>query len=494
MFSLVEDPWIKTASNRRISLLEAFSEESENSLLGGTPVEKFLAFRLLLAIAQAAVPLRDEDDWCTLSISKMSKKIRDYLLDHGKQFILDDPDHPFLQFPQLKSAKKEPLQIGGLVLGVSSGNAVVLTDGNMPHPLADADKVYVLLQQVILGFGGKKIDKSLCLNPKLKKSASAPPSTSLGRKGYLHSFVLGNSLLHTVLLNLMTASQLKTIPYLSEGVGVPPWEKMPAAEDDEIALQLSKSYMGHLIPMSRFCLIDGQNFYMTSGVTMPTLETGCVDLSMTVSAATDKKGGRIFKAIGADVSKQPWRQLDALLGFMATSKIWDCRQLSECLLRQSDEEAPRAGVWCVGLQVSFNSGEQFLTDSDGFVESEFRIDPDLDGSLFYNRYQNELNRINSISKIEAACISNYYADIGSKDVGNVHKEKALRDFWKIGDSLSVELEKCCETGEFSDLRKKIIRAAENIYNQHCPKESARQVVAWGKCRPHLQRFLKDKEN
>ena len=101
-FSLVTDPWIKVESSPRLSLQDFFSA-GEPPVLGGTPAERFLAFRLLLAITQAAAAPQDSSDLEELTADELKAKVLEYLADHVTCFDLYDPEHPFLQYPQVVS-------------------------------------------------------------------------------------------------------------------------------------------------------------------------------------------------------------------------------------------------------------------------------------------------------------------------------------------------------------------------------------------------------
>ena len=77
-FNLVDDKWIKLIGHEPVSLLQFFDMQ-EAPKLAGTPVQKLLVFRLLLAIAQCACPLDDEDDYAELSVDDLKAGVRDYL-------------------------------------------------------------------------------------------------------------------------------------------------------------------------------------------------------------------------------------------------------------------------------------------------------------------------------------------------------------------------------------------------------------------------------
>lgn len=170
--SLCRLPWLILSGGKQVGLFELFEME-EPVHLGGNPLQQFLAFRLLLAIVQNVIRLSSNEELEDLTIKEMKSRVSDYLHSHEECFDLYDEQKPFLQIAFLTS--KKPLKIGGLIPGVSSGNTTVLNDGNLVKNIADSEKAYVLLQQVIYAFSGKKPDQTILLGKGIKKSKSAQP-------------------------------------------------------------------------------------------------------------------------------------------------------------------------------------------------------------------------------------------------------------------------------------------------------------------------------
>ena len=69
-FNLALQPWIKLEGADSVGLRELFALE-EPPKLAGTPTERFVVFRLLLAVLQAACTLEEDDDLEGLSIEEM---------------------------------------------------------------------------------------------------------------------------------------------------------------------------------------------------------------------------------------------------------------------------------------------------------------------------------------------------------------------------------------------------------------------------------------
>lgn len=125
-FNLVDDKWIKLIGHEPVSLLQFFDMQ-EAPKLAGTPVQKLLVFRLLLAIAQCACPLDDEDDYAELSVDDLKAGVRDYLKRQRDGFRLFDPERPFLQHPGVTVRdEKKKLPLSAFLPGACTGNATLL--------------------------------------------------------------------------------------------------------------------------------------------------------------------------------------------------------------------------------------------------------------------------------------------------------------------------------------------------------------------------------
>ena len=72
-FSLIDEPWIPIADVGRVSVKQIFSNPDYRAL-GGNPIQKIAATKLLLAIAQAACTPDDNYDWEQLSIADLAQR------------------------------------------------------------------------------------------------------------------------------------------------------------------------------------------------------------------------------------------------------------------------------------------------------------------------------------------------------------------------------------------------------------------------------------
>lgn len=64
-------------------------------------------------------------------------------------------------------------------------------------------------------------------------------------------------MLTTLWMNLLTTEKIEGTRTWLNGLGVPPWEKMPVTETCVVANALKTSYMGCLIGLCRFVYLAG---------------------------------------------------------------------------------------------------------------------------------------------------------------------------------------------------------------------------------------------
>lgn len=478
-FNLVEDKWIKLVGRDPVSLHDFFAS-TEPPKLAGTPVQKLIVFRLLLAIVQVACPLEDEDDYAELTIDEMKNRVKDYLGRQKGGFYPYDPERPFLQHPDVKFNAEKMLPLASFLPGVCAGNTTLLFDTNtQPKTLTDSDLIYALLSLVTFGMGGKKADKSLVFSSGFVKK-SAPASPALGR-GWLHCFPMSSDIYRSLKLNLVTQEMLEQdeLNYLSKGVGTPPWEYMPLTEVGQDAVDYTQSLVGWLVPLSRFCRLFGENIRMTSGVSYPAISTAQCDLSVATRNVGSKNTQKI-SAVRASRSVAPWRQLDAVLAFIGTKQTEGCRSLKLLrVLRQDDVTS----MWCVGIQVSEQSGEQYMSGSDDFVESVFRIAPGWQDAIFFKKYSDEMAWIDKVREKTYACVMGYYRELKAADLGSKFAKRAEAVFWDRCASVGVKMAEACGVSDPKAYRQSFREAAIAAYDDVCPKQNARQLIAYQKSRP-----------
>lgn len=296
---------------------------------------------------------------------------------------------------------------------------------------------------------------------------------------------MSRDLYQSLKLNLVTAEMLEQseLSFLPKGVGIPPWEKMPTTEVGEDAIDYTQSLVGWLVPISRYCRFFGDGIYMTSGVSYPSITTAQCDL--TVSTQNVAKGStQKITAVRAQRVKAPWRELSAVLAFCGDRRLEGCRALKLVrTLRQDDMTA----IWCVGLQVSEQSGEQYMSGSDDFVESVFSIAPGWQDTLFFKQYCDEMAWIDAVRKTVYGCVTHYYKELAASELGLDFAAKAVAVFWGLCGPSGVKMVEACGVSDPRAYRQVFRDAAIFAYDAVCPKLSARQLMAYQKCRPFFKK-------
>ena len=491
-FNLIDEPWIPVADHGRVSLRQIFTNEEYRSL-GGNPVQKIAVLKLLLAIAQAAATPKDEAEWRATGAGGLAERCLDYLEQwHGRFYLYGE--RPFLQMPAIKKAKVQPF--GAVVPEVSTGNTTVLSQIQVERDLDDGAKALLLLTLMGFALSGKKADNSVVLTEGYsgKKNDKGKPSTgkpgpSVGHMGFLHTFLTGGSIQETIWLNLFALNQIEQMNIYPEGIGAPPWQVMPSGENCEQAKQLKRSLMGRLVPLCRYCLLAENGVHYSEGIAHPGYKEGAVDPSMAINYS-----GKDPKALWVDPEKRPWRELTALLGFFEQSSAqgFQSWQLRSGLDRARDVVEGFA-IWSGGLRVSSNAGEQYPGGSDDFVESQVWLHSDFLGQTWFSHLKLEMDALNVLAKNLYGRVQGFFKEL-TVDGGKIAPQ-ASQLFWQLCERDFQNLvDHCDQTEEAAQERQKLRQQfasyVHQAYDTFCPRDTARQLEAWAKCRPNNSKYLK----
>jgi len=488
-FNLIDEPWIPIVDIGRVSLKELFSNHHYRAL-GGNPVQKIALTKLLLAIAQAASTPKDDDAWAELGTNGLASNCLKYLDTWQERFWLYG-EQPFLQMPGISSASVQ--SFGAVLAEIATGNTTVLTQTQIEKRLSDVDKALLIV--VLMGFalGGKKTDNSVVLSKGYLgksndkgKASTGKPGSSIGFMGFLHNFLVGQSLVESLWLNVLTTEQLSQIRIYSSGLGTAPWELMPLGEDCDTAKNLQSSLMGRLIPLSRFCLLTDTGLHYSEGIAHQGYKESKVDPSVSVDYS-----GKDPKVIWVDPERRPWRFLTALLSFLGQSSStgFDCYHLRFGLKRARDQ-VNELGIWSGGLRVSSNAGEQYVSGSDDSVESLITLPQSVLGTFWFANLQLEMTDLEQLSKIVYSATLNYFKSQNMESKGQAGLASNL--FWQLCERKFQDLVNVCDdTDQAQSLRKNFAGFANQAYDTFCAKDTARQLDAWAKNRPNLGKYLKD---
>jgi CRISPR system Cascade subunit CasA len=483
-FNLIDEAWIPVADVGRVSLAQLFARPDLRAL-GGTPLQKIAVMKLLLAIAQAAATPSDEAEWRALDGRGLAERCLGYLWRWYDRFYLYG-ERPFLQMPAIAAAAIQGY--AALAPEVAAGNSTLLFQSQIPQRPDDGDKALLLLCQMGLALGGKKTDNTVVLSPGYRgkvndkgKTASARPGPALGHRGLLHSFVLGETLLQTLHLNVWTGTDIFDAGSYPGGLGTPPWERMPRGEDCPVARALRHSLMGRLLPLSRFCLLREEGLHYSEGIVHPDYRAGGVDPSV----ALDRSGATL-RAVWASPQRRPWRELPSLLGFLADGNARsDCPQLRIALSRLGGR-AVRCALWSGGLRVSYRAGEQYVSAGDDYVESVLWLDGrTLDASGF-DCLCRELDALGGLGHALYGGVAGFYQVQGAD--GRERAARACQLFWQLCERDVPSLLGHCGAGAQAQrqlLRRRFASHVHHAFDQLCSHDTARQLDAWVRRRPDM---------
>lgn len=490
-FNLVDEPWIPIADVGRVSLWQIFSNPEYRSL-GGNPVQKVALMKLLLAIAQAAATTADEPSWRELGTEGLARSCLAYLDRWHERFYLYG-ERPFLQMPAIGAAAVQ--SYGAVLPEVSTGNTTVLSQTQVQRSLDEAEKAVLLVSLMAFALSGKKTDNSVTLTPGYSgkrndkgKPSSSKPGPAVAHMGLLHSFLLGSNLQETLWLNLLTARQIEQTNIFPHGVGIAPWEQMPEGEDCPVAQALKQSLLGRLVPLCRFCLLTDAGLHYSEGLAHPSHKEGVCDPTVAVNYS-----GKDPKALWVDPEKRPWRELTSLLGFFEQerSQGFQSVQIHAGLDRARDVTEAFA-IWSGGLRVSSNAGEQYVSGSDDFVESLVWLHSEMLGQAWFAQLKAEMEALDGQAKALYGRVMAYFKE--QKVDGGKLAAQATHLFWQLCEREFQELVDSCDPDEQGRLQRQRLRKRfadyiQQAYDRFCPKETARQLDAWAKCRPNNSKYL-----
>lgn len=494
-FNLVQEPWIPVAGVGRVGLRQIF-ENPEYRSLGGHPVQRIALIKLLLAIAQAATTPADEQAWRSLGAEGLARSCLAYL-DRWHEYFYLYGERPFLQMPAIRVAKVK--SYGTFLPEISTGNTTVLNHGQMEHELDDGEKALLLVSLMAFALGGKKADNSVILTPGYAgKSKSSKPGPAIPYKGLLHSFLIGSNLRETLWLNLLTTRQVDQAMIFPQGIGTAPWERMPDGENCSIAQELRQSLMGRLVPLCRFCLLADDGLHCSEGIAHPSHKEGVCDPSVAIDHS-----GKEPKVLWVDPDKRPWRELTSLLGFIEQSgwQGFQSLQLRAGLNRARDVTEAFA-IWSSGLRVSGEAGEQYPSGSDDFLESLVWLQSGTVGEQWFVQLKIEMDDLSELARGLYGRVLAFFKEqkaSNGKKIENTPAGKLAAQastlFWQLCERHFQQLVDACEPGEQAAEQRRQLRLifagyVQQAYDRFCPKETARQLDAWAKCRPNNSKYLR----
>lgn len=474
--NLTGDPWVPVAfasgESRLVSLVDAFNRGEEISDLVATPPQRVALTRLLVCIAQAALDgPTDEADWhsCRNRIAPASVA---YLEDNKKCFELFG-DRAFLQAPNI--APTDNATLDKLGFGLAAGNNAVLFDHEASSNGRAQSAVWSALALVTYQCfsPGGTIGSSTWSRVTTSRNSEHAPCVE---GSMLHTIVRGESLLATVHMNLLTKEVARRAG--NPDWGKPVWEQMPTAPGDPIIVELTTSYLGRLVPVSR-------GIKLHAGSTKTTLVNACSypKLPHREPAATVVRRGKDEKLayLGVDLSKHPWRELASVL-----SSSHSLLEGGAWILGHLAPGQGHVDLWTGGLAA--NKGKVL-----DVAEWNFNLPLSLWGEPPLNKYRQGVQLADSGSASLRAAVGEYFKDLALSEFSRTDQRsreqrkkiltKAAALYWRTLDSSYGVLVDTANdpTRDLTGAWYGIVRGAmERAYERACARQSARQIRAYAK--------------
>ncbi len=484
LFNLIDKPWVpvlmRDGSTRKVSLMEVFVGGANIADLALNPYERIAVMRLLICIAIAALQdtdLQDESAWKQCLV-KLPLCVPDYLRKWHNRFNLYG-EKAFLQPDGLVAKLEGKACRDKLFPHLSSGNNATLFDHQaslMNREITAAQLVIGLLTYLNFSAGGRHA-KCTWSAEETSASVSLCPCRE---KSMLHTMLLGDNLLTTVWLNLITRDMADALP--QKTFGRPIWELNDLNRTSVEGKGIEQTILGRLVPLSRVIKLarNDQLCIMGEGLKYDQLPAAREVMASTF-LRKDQKGNEMDAYVSASKTRQPWRDLQAILAKTAKHGTPILQHLKT--LQQNDEFI----IWTGGLVA--NQGKD-----EAVVEWTARLSTALLTDSALITYTNGIKYAESCSKKLHLAVAEY---AGACKGFEAHKKKPMeRDslsqaytvpakqfFWdelSLVQPLLTAIAEGREDTNLKDWNKCVREVARSAYEYACPKMSGRQMTAYVK--------------
>lgn len=497
--NLVTDPWIpvlhRDGDRRLASLQQVFAEGNDYADLSVRPHERIALMRLLIAVAQAALDgPKDIGEWDT-ALTRLPDAAGRYLQQWKDSFELFHSERPFLQVTKLskppKKGKEDDAESATLVskldFALATGNNTTLFDhgansfDSRSFPVSELPLMLLAFQCFSPGGLIAQLQWGKHVTSKSSKHAPCTPGSML------HAFIRRPTVTETVCANLLTREDVAQ-HWGADGWGTPVWECLPTSWEDKSAIQnATQTYLGRLVPMSRFihlncdgiCMLLGNGFdYLAYEWKQTPSEP-----SATVVLSKDKES-RVILGAG---EKAPWRELAALV--VRRKK----NDLSGPLTLRNISENESFDLW-VG---AFLTSKASIEDA---VESVLHVPAPMQNEIGRGAYDSEVKYAEFVASRLGWAVETWRenedggwtgrmksAGPGKNALRAMLKASAMRHFWtsveKLRPLLLAHVNAIGTSAEAveqtrSQWRKAIKRAAFDAYELSCAQDTPRQIRAY----------------
>ncbi len=488
--NLVDQPWIPVifpdGRTTSVSLMDLFQQAGEIRDLAVNPVQRIALMRLLICITQTTLDgPEDEEDWYRCR-GKITAAATDYLAKWHHAFELRGKS-AFLQIPELECREKGDKSL--LALDCRSpygGSSTMLFARDLAHKDSNSNDAQTALSLLtLLNFStGGKVGQSVWNGIQYSDATFAAPCIKAA-----HTFIRSDTLLGTLYFNLLTkhgqSNGVSKLPNCRWGR--PVWEHFPKDVGDSQAFDnASESYLGRLVPLSRFVRIGvGNNERCIIGPSHKSFKIEGLPLHRepSLTVMQNKKGEPYSLPLNA--SKHIWRELGSVLALRDTPAGQQAA-LSLRVVRQFPDLFPeeQVDVWVGGLEVGATAAK--LSDMVEWVVN-LPIGLFQESSLLQYEAGVALADRGS-AKLKLAVLE--YWSFFKKDPRKISYDKAFACYWHCLDSNCTELISTANSSNHESLDSAwhpiVCSAMETAYDRDCPHISPRQIQAFVKGRNKLK--------
>lgn len=484
--NLVTDFWIPVVlpdgKKCKVGLHGLFADAERIHDLAVNPPQRIALMRLLICIAQAALEgPEDEADWlaCKERIAPASMR---YLEQWRHAFALFG-DKPFMQMRDLRVKPGESKALDILDFTLARGNNTTLFDHAasdegrpLPH---DATALNLL---TFLNFSSQgRIGQAVLDGVQYSDPTFAAPCVDCAI-----TLLRGMNMLESIHFNLLTKrghdASVERLPNLTWGK--PVWEVFPQNIHDTNAFEnAGKSYLGRLVPLSRFV-----NLTTTEGanrcIVGPVHDGFRIDHLPAFREASAtvvlNRNGESYR-LGIDPTKHMWRELGSILS-LKQGQAGSSGALPLCHLLAHFDAFPGAtvDVWVGGLKTGAGGGK--IVD---MVEWTF---PVLTEHI-HERALNCFGRGIAVADDGATALSKGLKTcFSSLNCKNIPYDHARARFWSVLDRSHALLIAAARDSQatLEGWHKLVCAAMDGAYAAVCPCQTPRQIEAFARGREKLR--------
>lgn len=457
--NLVDHPWIPVITNgndtKMVSLNELYQQADQIRDLTVNPPQRIALTRLLLCITQAALDGPTDDNEWKSCLPRIIPESLAYLEKWHDSFNLYGKN-AFLQPTGV--IKVDNATLDKLDFGLSSGNNDKLFDHEaVPEGRTWPDHWCALMLLTYQNFSpGGLIGTTKWNNVETSSKSSHSPCIA---SSMLHSILIGNSVLATIHLNLLTKHKINTNPNMLWGV--PIWEKPPKASEDASIY----TFLGRLVPFSRNIHLseNSNNITLVDGLKYPILD---IIREPMATVRLNNKNENTY--VPVSLNRHPWRELVSILnmpfsgnktgGFLALENL-NCAKIEQVDLWTGGLVADKAKLidtaeWIFSLPLSA-IGDSMLSNYEKGVELAKKAESTIYSST--KSYSSDLNTDNKFSST------------------------AKTFFWSILDTkyeILMNASSSATKDDFMEWYKTILSAMKAAYDKTCPRITPRQIQAY----------------